>query len=59
MYSLVFSADMYKTVFASNPLSPDSGKKYRDSILKPGGSRDEMDSLKVCNILTTKTEFPC
>ncbi|KAG8946958.1 hypothetical protein FRC04_011253 [Tulasnella sp. 424] len=46
MYSLVFSADMYKTVFASNPLSPDSGKKYRDSILKPGGSRDEMDSLK-------------
>ncbi|KIO24317.1 hypothetical protein M407DRAFT_77092 [Tulasnella calospora MUT 4182] len=46
MYSLVFSADMYKTIFAGNPLSPESGKKYRDSILKPGGSRDEMNSLK-------------
>ncbi|KAG8907513.1 hypothetical protein FRB99_003886 [Tulasnella sp. 403] len=46
MYSLVFSADMYRTVFASDPLSPVSGGKYRNSILKPGGSRDEMDSLK-------------
>ncbi|KAG9019832.1 hypothetical protein FRB90_003421 [Tulasnella sp. 427] len=46
MYSLVFSADMYKTVFADNPLSPAAGTKYRNSILKPGGSRDEMDSLK-------------
>ncbi|KAG8998057.1 hypothetical protein FRB94_007252 [Tulasnella sp. JGI-2019a] len=46
MYSLVFSADMYKAVFAENPLSPKSGRRYRESILQPGGSRDEMDSLK-------------
>jgi len=46
MYSLVFSADMYKAVFAKDPLSAEAGRRYRESILKPGGSRDEMDSLK-------------
>jgi hypothetical protein len=25
-----------------------SGKLYRDKILAPGASRDELDSLKVC-----------
>lgn len=49
MYSLVFSADMYKAVFAKDPLSPESGRRYRESILQPGGSRDEMDSLKARN----------
>lgn len=28
-------------------MSHDAGKKYRKEILLPGGSRDEMDSLKV------------
>ncbi|KAG8962498.1 hypothetical protein FRC03_004183 [Tulasnella sp. 419] len=46
MYSLVFAADMYKTVFSKDPLSPDAGRKYRESILRPGGSRDESVSLK-------------
>ncbi|KAB5588390.1 Metallopeptidase MepB [Ceratobasidium theobromae] len=45
-YSLVFAADMYKTVFKEAPLDPARGKLYRDKILKPGASRDEFDSLK-------------
>ena len=46
-YSLVFAADMYATVFKDAPLDPKSGKLYRDKILLPGGSKDEMDLLKV------------
>ena len=47
-YSLVFAADMYATVFKKAPLDPKLGKLYRDKILLVGGSRDDMDSLKVC-----------
>lgn len=46
-YSLVFAADMYTTVFKKAPLDPRLGKLYRDKILLPGGSRDEMELLKV------------
>lgn len=46
-YSLVFAADMYATIFKKDPLDPQRGKLYRDKILGPGGSRDEIDSLKV------------
>ncbi|KAF8158338.1 metallopeptidase MepB [Crassisporium funariophilum] len=45
-YSLVFAADMYATVFKSDPLDPARGKLYRDKILRAGGSREELDSLK-------------
>ncbi|KAL4065047.1 mitochondrial endopeptidase [Scleroderma citrinum] len=45
-YSLVFAADMYRTVFKEDPLDPGRGKLYRDQILLPGGSRDEMVSLE-------------
>ncbi|KAA1469830.1 metallopeptidase MepB [Dentipellis sp. KUC8613] len=45
-YSLVFAADMYATVFKKDPLDPKLGQRYRDSILQPGGSREELDSLK-------------
>ncbi|EMD39827.1 hypothetical protein CERSUDRAFT_81164 [Gelatoporia subvermispora B] len=45
-YSLVFAADMYATVFKKDPLSPELGQRYREKILLPGGSRDEIDSLK-------------
>ncbi|KAF7978500.1 hypothetical protein HWV62_45653 [Athelia sp. TMB] len=45
-YSLVFAADMYATVFKGDPLDPALGKRYRDSILKVGGSREELDSLE-------------
>lgn len=47
MYSLVFAADMYKTVFKQDPLDPALGAKYRKEILLPGGSREETESLEV------------
>jgi len=47
MYSLVFAADMYATVFKKDPLDPALGERYKTSILVPGGSREELDSLKV------------
>lgn len=47
MYSLVFAADMYATVFKKDPLNPESGEKYKKSILVPGGSREELESLTV------------
>ena len=47
-YSLVFAADMYATVFKEAPLDPKLGKLYRDKILLPGATRDEMDLLQVC-----------
>ena len=49
MYSLVFASDMdmYVTVFKADPLDPARGDKYRRCILKPGGSREELDSLEV------------
>ncbi|KAI9509217.1 Metalloprotease [Russula earlei] len=45
-YSLVFASDMYSTVFKGDPLDPARGDRYRRNILEPGGSRDELDSLK-------------
>ncbi|GLB38470.1 putative peptidase family M3 [Lyophyllum shimeji] len=45
-YSLVFAADMYDTVFRADPLDPARGKQYREKILRPGGSREETESLK-------------
>lgn len=47
MYSLVFAADMYASVFKKDPLDPALGQIYRKEILLPGGSRDELESLKV------------
>ncbi len=38
---------MYSTVFKSDPLDPGRGARYRRSILEPGGSRAELDSLEV------------
>ena len=35
------------TIFKADPLDPGRGNLYRKEILLPGGSRDEMDSLKV------------
>ena len=45
-YSLVFAADMYATVFKADPLDPAPGQRYRKNILYPGGSQDDIESLK-------------
>jgi metallopeptidase MepB len=45
-YSLVFAADMYATVFKKDPLDPSLGQRYREKILRVGGSREEIDSLE-------------
>lgn len=47
MYSNVFAADMYATVFKADPLDPACGKRYRDMILQPGSSRDTLEILQV------------
>ena len=46
-YSLVFAADMYATVFKKDPLNPALGQRYRERILRVGGSREETESLEV------------
>jgi len=56
MYSLVFAADMYATIFKADPLDPVRGDKYRRCILKPGSSREELDSLEVSRILLPTTD---
>lgn len=38
---------MYATVFKSDPLDVKRWQRYRESILLPGSSRDELDLLKV------------
>ncbi|GBE84946.1 Saccharolysin [Sparassis crispa] len=45
-YSLVFASDMYATVFKKGPLDPALGQRYREKILQPGGSREELVSLE-------------
>lgn len=45
LYSQVFSADMFTQFKKAGVLSKEVGRKYRDSILAPGGTRDSMDSL--------------
>lgn len=39
LWSQVFSADMYETVFSKDPMSKEGGQRYRKEILQPGGSR--------------------
>lgn len=46
-FAQVRAMDMYKTVFERDPLDPVAGMRYRESILCPGGSRDENESLTV------------
>jgi Zn-dependent oligopeptidase len=45
---------MYSAVFKSDPLDPARGDRYRRSILGPGGSREELDSLKVKGVNSSR-----
>ncbi|GMM38680.1 metalloendopeptidase [Saccharomycopsis crataegensis] len=46
LYSEVFATDMYYTLFKEDPMNTTNGIRYRDTILKRGGSRDDLDNLK-------------
>lgn len=47
MWSKVYSSDMFTTKFEGHELDPQVGAMYRDTVLKPGGSRDAIDSLRL------------
>ena len=50
---------MYATVFKADPLDAKRWQRYRESILLPGSSRDELDLLKVkAANCTTKNATP-
>ncbi|KAK4152326.1 hypothetical protein C8A00DRAFT_44586 [Chaetomidium leptoderma] len=44
--SQVYSADMFYSVFKSNPMDPTQGRRYRHTVLEKGGSQDEMLTLE-------------
>lgn len=44
--SLVYSMDMFYTVFKENPMNPLEGRRYRHVVLEKGGSQDEMKTLE-------------
>lgn len=46
LWSQVFAADIFYTEFLADPMNTTNGLRYRDTILKPGGSREALDSLK-------------
>ena len=44
--SQVYSADMFHSVFAPDPMDPVQGRRYRHLVLEKGGSQDEMVTLR-------------
>jgi metallopeptidase MepB len=44
--SLVYSTDMFHSVFKKNPMDPKEGRRYRHTVLERGGSQDEMTTLE-------------
>lgn len=44
--SQVYSADMFYTVFKSDPMNGKEGRRYRHTVLEKGGSQDEMLTLE-------------
>ncbi|GEQ69643.1 hypothetical protein JCM33374_g3316 [Metschnikowia sp. JCM 33374] len=45
LYSKVFAADIYYTIFKADPMNVENGLRYRDVILKNGGAKDIPDIL--------------
>ena len=46
LYSQVYSADMFHSVFAADPMNKEAGRRYRRTVLEKGGSREAMDLLR-------------
>jgi metallopeptidase MepB len=46
MFSEVYSADMFYSVFKPDPMNGSEGRRYRHTVLEKGGSQDEMLSLE-------------
>ena len=46
LYSQVFATDIYYTHFKADPMNVESGLRYRDIILKNGGSKEILDILE-------------
>ena len=44
--SQVYSADMFHSSFAADPMNSSEGRRYRHAVLEKGGSQDEMQSLE-------------
>lgn len=48
---------MYQAVFKKDPLDPALGELYKQKILLPGASRDEIDLLRVGNPIKHLTKL--
>lgn len=46
LWSQVFAADIYYSMFKADPMDSKKGCRYRDIILSRGGSRDELENLQ-------------
>jgi metallopeptidase MepB len=46
LYSLVFSTDMFCTIFKTDPMGKEAGRRYRREVLEKGASQDEMKTLE-------------
>ncbi|CAK7273911.1 metalloendopeptidase [Sporothrix epigloea] len=46
LYSEVYSADMFSSVFKAKPMDGAEGRRYRHTVLERGGAQDEMKSLE-------------
>lgn len=46
MSSLVFACDMWASEFMADPMSGETGRRYRRTVLEKGGSREEMSLLE-------------
>ncbi|KLU84773.1 metallopeptidase MepB [Magnaporthiopsis poae ATCC 64411] len=44
--SLVYSTDMFYSVFRKDPMDGKEGRRYRHTVLEKGGSQEEMETLK-------------
>ncbi|KAK3687727.1 hypothetical protein B0T22DRAFT_379138 [Podospora appendiculata] len=44
--SEVYSADMFGSVFKTDPMNKNEGRRYRHTVLEKGGSQDEMLTLE-------------